>query len=84
MACTLRLYNPSYELKTKLDTLSRYKKQLAHLASLIPYDQMTMEDYRDAFPEESLNPLEKPSFWPHLPEDQLGYQDKDVPTDSGH
>lgn len=60
----------------------RYKKQLAHLASLIPYDQMTMEDYKDAFPDEALDPLKKPSFWPHNPEEQLGYKDKDEPASS--
>ncbi|XP_022901608.1 ATP synthase subunit d, mitochondrial-like [Onthophagus taurus] len=56
--------------------IEEYKKQLAHLASLLPYDQMTLEDYRDAFPEDALDTLNKPTFWPHAPEDQLGYVDK--------
>lgn len=40
-----------------------------------------MEDYKDAFPEEALDPINKPTFWPHAPEDQIGYAgDKDEPA----
>lgn len=31
---------------------------------------MTMEDYRDSFPDEALDPINKPTFWPHTPEEQ--------------
>ncbi|KAJ8979850.1 hypothetical protein NQ317_006314 [Molorchus minor] len=58
--------------------IAEYKKQLAHIASLIPYDQMTMEDYRDAYPEDALDPINRPTFWPHTPEEQLDYVDKDA------
>lgn len=30
--------------------IGEYEKSISHLKSLLPYDQMTMEDYRDAFP----------------------------------
>ncbi|KAB0796155.1 hypothetical protein PPYR_10216 [Photinus pyralis] len=50
--------------------ISEYKKQLAYIASLIPIDQMTMEDYRDAYPETAFDPINRPTFWPHEPEDQ--------------
>lgn len=63
-------------------TVFRYKKQLAYLASLIPYDQMTMEDYKEAYPEDSIDPISKPSFWPHNPEEQLGYKSKEQPASS--
>lgn len=33
---------------------------------------MTMEDYADAFPDQALNP-NRPTFWPHNPEEQLDY-----------
>jgi len=56
--------------------IAEYKKQLEYLASLLPYDQMTMEDFSDAFPERALDPINKPTFWPHHPEDQPGYDDK--------
>ncbi|XP_056636216.1 ATP synthase subunit d, mitochondrial [Diorhabda carinulata] len=58
--------------------IAEYKKQLAHIASLIPYDQMTMEDYRDAYPEDALDPINRPTFWPHTPEEQIDYVDKDA------
>lgn len=51
-----------------------HQKQLAHLNSLLPYNQMTMEDYRDAFPDEALDPINRPTFWPHVPEEQLDHQ----------
>lgn len=31
---------------------------------------MTMEDYRDSFPEEALDPINNPTFWPHTAEEQ--------------
>lgn len=44
----------------------RYKKELAVIAAMIPYDQMTMEDAYDAFPpEQRFDPLNNPTFWPH-------------------
>lgn len=58
----------------------RYKKQLAHLASLIPYDQMTMEDYKDAHGDIAIDPLNKPTFWPHTPEEQLGHEGDEKKT----
>ncbi|KAG5863936.1 hypothetical protein JTB14_009150 [Gonioctena quinquepunctata] len=58
--------------------IAEYKKQLAHIASLISYDQMTMEDYRDAYPEEALDPINRPTFWPHSKEDQIDSVEKEV------
>ncbi|EDW16844.2 uncharacterized protein Dmoj_GI10758 [Drosophila mojavensis] len=57
--------------------IQNYQKEIAHLKSLLPYDQMTMEDYRDAFPESALDPINKPTFWPHTPEEQVGYKSKE-------
>jgi F-type H+-transporting ATPase subunit d len=47
-----------------------HKKSIAHLESLLPYSQMTMEDYRDAFPDQALDPINRPTLWPHTAEDQ--------------
>ncbi|XP_066155082.1 ATP synthase subunit d, mitochondrial [Euwallacea fornicatus] len=62
--------------------ITQYKKELAHINSLLPYDQMTMEDYKDAFSNEALDPLNKPTYWPHTAEDQLDYVDKDAAPSS--
>ncbi|CAO1421182.1 unnamed protein product [Diamesa hyperborea] len=59
--------------------IAEHEKAIAHLKSLLPYDQMTMEDYRDAFPDEALDPINKPTFWPHTPEEQLDYKKEDNP-----
>lgn len=57
--------------------IAEHEKAIAHLKSLLPYSQMTMEDYRDAFPEQALDPINRPTFWPHTPEEQLDYNQKD-------
>ncbi|XP_050301499.1 ATP synthase subunit d, mitochondrial [Anthonomus grandis grandis] len=64
--------------------IENYKKELAHIAGLLPYDQMTMEDYRDAYPAEALDPINKPTFWPHTPEEQVDYVDKDAQPQGHH
>lgn len=43
---------------------------------------MTMEDFNDAYPEQAMDTVNKPTFWPHEPEDQLGYVDPDQPASS--
>ena len=63
--------------------IQEYKKKLAYINGLIPYDQMTMEDFRDAYPELALDPINRPTFWPHTPEEQLDYKD-DKAVASGH
>ncbi|XP_030371731.1 ATP synthase subunit d, mitochondrial [Scaptodrosophila lebanonensis] len=63
--------------KASEQRIQNLQKEIAHLKSLLPYDQMTMEDYRDAFPETALDPLNKPTFWPHTPEEQVGYKSKE-------
>lgn len=51
-----------------------HQKELAHLKSLLPFSQMTMEDYKDAYPEQALDPINRPTFWPHTPEEQPGME----------
>ncbi|KAM8707268.1 hypothetical protein ACLKA7_011374 [Drosophila subpalustris] len=63
--------------KASEERIKNYQKEIAHLKSLLPYEQMTMEDYRDAFPEAALDPINKPTFWPHTPEEQVGYKSKE-------
>ncbi|XP_049298224.1 ATP synthase subunit d, mitochondrial [Anopheles funestus] len=50
--------------------IADFQTQIATLKALLPYDQMTMEDFRDSFPEQALDPINRPSFWPHTPEEQ--------------
>lgn len=57
--------------------IAEHQKELERIKSLLPYDQMTLEDFRDAHPDQALDPLNRPTFWPHGPEDQPGYVEKD-------
>uniref|UniRef100_U5EWQ5 ATP synthase subunit d, mitochondrial n=1 Tax=Corethrella appendiculata TaxID=1370023 RepID=U5EWQ5_9DIPT len=61
-------------IKSSQSRIADHEKNITHLRSLLPYDQMTMEDYRDAFPEKALDPINNPTFWPHTPEEQVGYK----------
>lgn len=45
--------------------IAKFEKEIAHLNALLPFNQMTMEDFADAFPDQALDPLNKPTFWPH-------------------
>lgn len=53
------------------ERIANHEKELERIKSLLPYSQMTLEDFRDAHPDLALDPLNKPTFWPHEPEDQL-------------
>lgn len=61
-----------------------FQKDVSHLQSLLPYDQMTMEDYRDSFPEEALDPINKPTYWPHTADEQEGYKQDDPAQQASH
>ena len=43
---------------------------------------MTLDDFRDAYPDQALDPINRPTYWPHAPEDQKDYVDKDQPAPS--
>lgn len=57
--------------------IAEHESSIAHVKSLLPFNQMTMEDYRDAYPDEALDPINRPTFWPHTPEEQLENNPKD-------
>ncbi|NXS95672.1 ATP5H synthase, partial [Jacana jacana] len=46
--------------------ITQYEQQLQKFKSMIPFEQMTLEDLHDAFPETKLD-KEKYPFWPHRP-----------------
>lgn len=45
---------------------------------------MTMEDVRDSYPDLALDPLNKPTFWPHTPDEQDGYVDPEKQAQPAH
>ncbi|KAK3520457.1 hypothetical protein QTP70_024072 [Hemibagrus guttatus] len=46
--------------------ISQYEKELEKFKSMVPFDQMTIEDLNKAFPETKLD-KEKYPYWPHKP-----------------
>ncbi|CAH0398923.1 unnamed protein product [Chilo suppressalis] len=64
--------------------ISKYENEIKATKALLPFDQMTMEDYRDAFPEDALDPINKPTYWPHDAEEQLDYVNPDQQHASSH
>ncbi|GAB0093223.1 ATP synthase subunit d, mitochondrial [Sergentomyia squamirostris] len=71
-------------IRASEERIAKHQKEIAHLKSLIPFDQMTMEDFRDAYPDQALDAINKPTFWPHNPEEQLDYKPKDGHAAGGH
>ncbi|KAG5310648.1 ATP5H synthase, partial [Acromyrmex insinuator] len=45
-------------------------KEIDRVKNLLPFSEMTMEDFYDAYPDIAINP-NKPTIWPHTPEVQL-------------
>lgn len=52
--------------------IAKHQKDLAYLNSLLAFNQMTMEDFKDSYPDLALDPLNKPTFWPHTHDEQPG------------
>ncbi|XP_036398314.1 ATP synthase subunit d, mitochondrial [Megalops cyprinoides] len=46
--------------------IAQYEKELEKLKNMIPFDQMTVEDLNETFPETKLD-KEKYPYWPHKP-----------------
>ncbi|XP_047537162.1 ATP synthase subunit d, mitochondrial-like [Vanessa atalanta] len=49
------------------------QKELNRIKALPKFEDMTMETFYDVYPNEALDPVKRPTFWPHDPEEQLGY-----------
>ncbi|CAH0730063.1 unnamed protein product, partial [Brenthis ino] len=65
-------------------TIASYQKQIEETKAILPYDQMTMEDFKDAHPDLAIDPINKPTFWPHNEEEQLDYVDPDKQAHASH
>lgn len=61
--------------------IATHQKAIAHLNSLLAYNAMTMEDFAEAFPDLALDPLNKPTFWPH---DEAEQQPRKEPESHDH
>ncbi|XP_023945728.1 ATP synthase subunit d, mitochondrial [Bicyclus anynana] len=64
--------------------IAKYQKEIEDVKATLPYDQMTMEDFRDAHPELAIDSINKPTFWPHNAEEQLDYVDPEKQNAPAH
>uniref|UniRef100_A0A8C6CED9 ATP synthase peripheral stalk subunit d n=1 Tax=Monodon monoceros TaxID=40151 RepID=A0A8C6CED9_MONMO len=53
--------------KTRIE---EYEKELEKMKNIIPFDQMTIEDLNEVFPDTKLDKKKYP-YWPHQPIEQL-------------
>lgn len=55
--------------------VAEHKSEIDRIQALLPYGQMTMEDYYEAHPENAIDTINKPTYWPHDEDIQPGYVD---------
>ncbi|CAH0690180.1 unnamed protein product [Spodoptera exigua] len=55
--------------------IAKAEKEIAAINALPKFDDMTMEDVHDIYPEIALQPVKNPTFWPHTADEQLDYKD---------
>ncbi|EGV92365.1 ATP synthase subunit d, mitochondrial [Cricetulus griseus] len=57
-------------LSESQDRIQEYEKQLEKIKNIIPFDQMTIDDLNEVFPETKLDKKKYP-YWPHQPIEDL-------------
>ncbi|CAH0728315.1 unnamed protein product, partial [Brenthis ino] len=50
------------------------QKELDKIKALPKFEDLTLEMYYDMFPQQAFDPVNRPTFWPHTPEEQPGYK----------
>ncbi|XP_075983055.1 ATP synthase subunit d, mitochondrial-like [Anticarsia gemmatalis] len=60
---------------TMQQDIQKSQGELNRINSLPRFDEITMEMYAEMYPKEAIHFVEKPSFWPHSADEQLGYKD---------
>ncbi|MCL4120483.1 UNVERIFIED_CONTAM: hypothetical protein GTU68_065657 [Idotea baltica] len=61
------------------ETIAERKAELSKWEAMIPFTEMTLEEYAEAFPDQAIN-LDKPTMYPHTPESQPGYVHEEAPA----
>lgn len=70
--------------KETAERAASYKAEISRIEALIPYSEMTLEEFYLAHPEQAIDTYKKPTYWPHTPEEQLDYVPKEPPQESAH
>lgn len=56
-------------IKESENRIESFQSEIERISKLMPFNEMTMEDYAAAYPNLAWN-ADKPTIWPHLPECQ--------------
>lgn len=64
--------------------VAEHKSEIERIQALLPYGQMTMEDYYEAHPEHAIDTINNPTFWPHDEDIQPGYVDPSGKEEEAH
>lgn len=59
------------------EIIEKHTKEVDRLKGLLKYSQMTMEDFRDAHPDLALDPINRPTIYPHTEDCQPGAEEKE-------
>ncbi|KAF2353478.1 ATP synthase F0 complex subunit D mitochondrial [Trinorchestia longiramus] len=69
------------------EQIVQMKAELVRVQALMPLEDMNMEEYFDAYPDEALDTFARPTMWPHTPESQPEYleqMEKEGKFDDAH
>jgi len=62
-------------IKESNERIATANQEVEKIKNLLPFSEMTMEDFRDSYPDVAINP-DKPTVWPHTfdvqPENEAG------------
>ncbi|XP_043785569.1 ATP synthase subunit d, mitochondrial-like [Apis laboriosa] len=61
--------------------IAELQQSLDQIKNMIPFSEMTMEDFSDINPEESLRPDRESTTWPHTEDSQEKFDEKNDPKD---
>lgn len=56
--------------------IEEMKLEQARIAAMMPIEEMNMEEFFDACPDQALDPFDKPTMWPHTDDVQPEYIDQ--------
>ncbi|KAM9457513.1 ATP synthase peripheral stalk subunit d, mitochondrial [Clarias gariepinus] len=62
--------NAAAYIKASMGRIAQYENELEKFKNMVPFDQMTIEDLNEAFPETKLDKAKHP-YWPHKPISEL-------------
>ncbi|CAH0594240.1 unnamed protein product [Chrysodeixis includens] len=62
-------------LQEKQLHIDRATAEIKRIESLPKFEDMSLEVFFNVYPAEAMDFVKKPTFWPHTPDEQLGYED---------